>query len=35
MDEVKKRNVSNENKKSDLKLSPMKINYFTLRVEIN
>ena len=35
MDEVKKRNVSKENKRSDLKLSPMKINNFTLREEIN
>ena len=35
MDEVKKRNVSKENKRSDLKLSPIEINYFTLKEEIN
>ena len=30
MDEFKKRNVSKENRRSDLKLSPIKINYIPL-----
>ena len=34
MDEVKKRNVSKENKRSDFQLSPIKINYTTLREEV-
>jgi len=33
MDEVKKRNVSKENKRSDLKLSPIKINYILNYIE--